>query len=103
MARKTSKPKALSRFKVSAGTPHEMETSETAVPSSAKGWLEGRMRARKKWGDRYAWSVRDQMTPIMEALDNLDLREAKPGRSWEWRAHDEVSGVTFVYSLEVLT
>jgi hypothetical protein len=79
-----------------------LDEYEAATAALAKGWLSTRMKARKKWGERYAWAVRDQMTPIIETLDRLNLADAHKGREWEWRAVDDVSGVQFVYRIEVL-
>lgn len=102
MARKTARPKGLVKYRTYAGTPHELEEGEHVTPALAKGWLESRMKARYKWAERYSWAVRDQLTPIMEALAYLNLPDAKVGRQWEWRAVDDVSHVQFVYKIEVV-
>lgn len=103
MARKAApKPKGLDKYVTRAGTPNEQDEARHATPALAKGWLQSRMRDRHKWAERYSWAVRDQLVPIIEQLDNLNLPIHKSGRSWEWRAVDDVTGVQFVFGLEIL-
>lgn len=101
MAR-SAKPKSLPRYRTQAGTPNHLETGEHDTPAPAKGWLRGRMKARQKWADAYSHKVRDEIMVMLEALDAIHLADAKKGRSWRWEARDEVSGVRFVFEIEVL-
>lgn len=101
MAR-SAKPKALPRYRTYAGTPNELDDAEHDSPAPAKNWLRARMKDRKKWGEAYSHKVRDEIQSMLETLDGILLADAKKGREWEWRAVDDVSGVQFVFRIEVL-
>lgn len=101
MAR-SAKPKSAPRYRTHAGTPNELDEADHDTPSAAESWLSSRMKARKKWGEAYSHKVRDEVTSMLEGLDSTRIADAKKGRQWEWRAVDDVSGVQFVFRLEVL-
>lgn len=101
MAKPKPKPKGVTRFVTFVGTPNTLVRREHETPAPAKGALMSALRERKVWAERYSHAVRDQLLPILEQVDQLNLTEAKSGREWEWRVVDEITNMQFVYRLEV--
>lgn len=102
MAKPRSKPKALAKFVTYVGTPNHLVRREHETPAPAKGALMSAIKERRKWAETYSLATAEQLKPIMEQVQGLNLPDAKPGREWEWRATDEVSQMTFCYRIEVL-
>lgn len=101
MAKPKSKIKALAKYVTYVGTPNTLVRKEHETPAPAKGALMAAIRERRKWAETYSLSTAEQLKPIMEAVQSLNLPDAKPGREWEWRATDDVSRMCFVYRIEV--
>jgi hypothetical protein len=102
MAKPRSKPRALPKFVTFVGTPNTLTRKEHATPTPAKGHLVTALKERLAWAEIYSHATLNQLRPIMNEVQNLNLPDAKSGRQWEWRATDDVSQMTFVYRIEVL-
>lgn len=102
MAKPKSKIKALAKYVTHVGTPNTLVKREHETPAPAKGALMAAIKERQAWAKTYSHSTLEQLEPIMQQVQQLNLPDAKSGRTWEWRATDDVSRMTFVYRLEVL-
>lgn len=97
-----AKRRKLAKYRTFAGTPNHMEEGEHETEAPAKGWMMTRLRARKKWANSFNHKVEAELQTIIEQVSGLNLRDAKKGREWEWRAVDVPTGVQFVFRIEVV-
>ena len=102
MATKQAKQSTFSAI-CRAGTPNHLEEETKNSPAYAKGFLAGRVSARKKWADKYSRPTADALSSILVEIDQINLQTVRVGEVRSWSARDEYSGVEFVFEIEVVT
>lgn len=90
-------------IEVRAGTPNELETSRKTTPASAKSFFRTRLRAREKWAARYNTRTKTDLAAIRNQIADINIKELPVGEARKWSARDDVSGVTFVYEMKVIS
>lgn len=90
------------RVRCSYGTPAELETVTKTQAGLARAFLREKLRQREKWAERFNGEVKRRCASAREQVDGLDLTTIPVGDVRRWTIDDDVTGVTFVFELEVI-
>ncbi len=86
-----------------AGTPNHLEVETFPTPVRAKGFFNTRLKARRKWADRYNVAAGLKLASIHEEISSINFLILPVGETRRWSVTDDVSGVVMMFTIRVVS